>query len=213
MSNAYPYLHALARSSNSIPGSLSICNKSTSFEAPPSSLPLQAPYPTRLPSLHRPSYVTFSFMGLSPDITNCTVFGPRFATYYNILTNPSTPGFTVIQDMNERNVAAIGWKQPAFVEISEMVTRQKTRQWLRLSPNGTYRTMEVRGVRYFWVSRESVISLYSRSSSSDEPIARTTEKDGIFVLDIMPDVLQAGLLELCVVATVLLESHHDIDHD
>jgi hypothetical protein len=89
--------------------------------------------------------------------------------------------------------------------------------------------MDFKGQRYFWVPRQNVISVrilffFSRcggamlnSSShlqlyntaggvSPEPIAKITEGPGSVSLEVTANVIHGGLLEVCVVATILFAS-------
>ncbi|KAF5372664.1 hypothetical protein D9615_009848 [Tricholomella constricta] len=189
MSYNNPYAHATWTSA----ASSSLSN--WSGLPPPNFTPIShEPYPSHLPPFPRSTSVNFTFI-VKPDITNCIVFGPQSWAYFKIVTNPSTSDFTVVQDANGKNIAATIWKEPALVEVAGIVPRTSTKQWLRLSSSRRYRTME----------------LYPSSSSGEDPLAIISELDGSVVLDMSPGALQAGLLDVCVVATLLLMSRRNID--
>lgn len=111
---------------------------------------LPSPLPTNFSQAFSPStpspFVAFHFMECTPNITSSIVLGPQFEKLFHVVTNLTTPGFTVIQNGTGKSIAAIGWKPPAFVEMKGTVARQTTKQWLRLSTSGKYVTPSIHGV-------------------------------------------------------------------
>ena len=88
------------------------------------------PYPSD-PS----NVISFFFTSYSPNIFNCTVVGPKAQPYYTIVTDNQMPGYTVLKNMEGKNVSLVEWQQHPSVEIRGMVSKQTVGNWLRLSPN------------------------------------------------------------------------------
>jgi hypothetical protein len=90
----------------------------------------------------------FQFNSVNGDIKNILVAGPDNRRYFAVVTNPSSPGFTVIQNSDGVDIAAIGWTTHAFIEIPGIVTRQTTRHWIGLAASLKYVVNAVVGSRY-----------------------------------------------------------------
>ncbi|KAF9458629.1 hypothetical protein BDZ94DRAFT_1325399 [Collybia nuda] len=164
------------------------------------------------PSVPPQSFTNFRFILANGDIRNSVVSGPQNKQYFTVMTSPNNPGFTVIKSGDDRAVGAIGWQKPVFLEIPGIVARQTTKNWIGLSANYRYRTMDVKGRRFFWVPQSNVMSLYSSTSGSHPaPTAKITEGAGFIDLEITPEGVTAGLLEICIVAGVLFGSGCNLD--
>ena len=89
-----------------------------------------------LPYPSDPSTMTsFFFTSYNPNIFNCTVVGPKAQPYYNIVTDNQMPGYTVVKNMEGKNVSLVEWQQHPSIEIRGMVSKQQVSNWLQLSPN------------------------------------------------------------------------------
>lgn len=90
--------------------------------------------------------------------------------------------------------------------------------------------MEVRGHKYVWAPYDSFIcvstahifssvafnqyiyiQLYAAGTSPPRTIARICKSFNIISLEMTPEAMQLGLLEVCVVTTVLLQCGRNID--
>lgn len=81
---------------------------------------------------------SFFFTSYNPNIFNCTVVGPKAQPCYTIVTDDQMPGYTVVRDMEGKNVSLIEWQRQPYIEIRGMVSKQAIGTWLRLSPNKEY---------------------------------------------------------------------------
>jgi hypothetical protein len=86
------------------------------------------PYPSA-PS----NTVTYYFTSFKPNILNCSVLGPQNQVYYQIVTDNSMPGYTVIKNAEGKNTSLIEWQAHPFVEIRGTLVKQNVMNWLRLS--------------------------------------------------------------------------------
>lgn len=68
-------------------------------------------------------------------ILNCTVVGPGEQVVYRIVTNSGAPSSTVWKDNDNRSVAMVNWQPNATCEVRNVASRQRVRDWLRLSPD------------------------------------------------------------------------------
>ncbi|KAH9475571.1 hypothetical protein JR316_0012687 [Psilocybe cubensis] len=164
-----------------------------------------------LPPLdHKPSSVVeFYFTSFSPDIFNCVVWGPNQRKFFEIRT-PSN--ITVISKPDEQ-FALIKWSQHPSVEAKGCLSLQRTGDFLKLSPDSSYRTMKIASKTYIWVPRDNGIYLYSGGPNPPEQFARIRLSSDTtkVVLEITSEAFQAGLFEPCIISTLLLFSSRNID--
>ncbi|KAJ6468250.1 hypothetical protein C8R45DRAFT_838113 [Mycena sanguinolenta] len=154
----------------------------------------------------------FYFTAFEPSILNCTVIGQNTFPYFKITTDASLSGYTVIKNTDGKPVALIEWKERPLVEIRNVFSKQSVSNWLSLSEDASHRIMKVKGKRYIWVPQNSTICLYPAGKPNQELLARITRsEDGTVALEITSNAVTVGLLETCVVATVLLQCGHKID--
>jgi hypothetical protein len=148
---------------------------SSAFQTPPLSSLFNALFHNSLQITQ--SHMALRFITLIGDIRNSVVFGPDNLRYFTVTTNASSPEFTVIMDGASSSVGTINWQTPVFVEILGVVPRQTTCQWLLLAPSRRfviymfcaicnsdfpcrrYRTMDMNGVRFFWVKQQNILSV------------------------------------------------------
>ncbi|KAH9848378.1 hypothetical protein C2E23DRAFT_889216 [Lenzites betulinus] len=169
------------------------------------SLPATNP-PTALPNT-----VTFTFTNFKSTIVNSTVIGPQQRTIYRIVTEPTAPACTIFKDNENRNVAMVQWQPHPTVEIHGVASKQRVRDWIRLSSDQSRRVMEVRGVQYAWTPMDGFICLYKAQSLAPRVLARIIRVPNTVTIEMTQDALQGGMLEPCLVATVLLCCGHNID--
>ncbi|KZP26364.1 hypothetical protein FIBSPDRAFT_909295 [Athelia psychrophila] len=133
--------------------------------------------------------VTFTFTSLNPTILNCTVLGPNNRANFSVSTNASMAGYTVFKDAESRNIALIEWQ------------------------NRPYRAVDIRGARYTWAPQDQYICLWAAAceSSGRRCLARISKTYNIVSMEMTPEALQLGLLEACVITTVLLQCGRNID--
>ncbi|KAG7442342.1 uncharacterized protein BT62DRAFT_1010618 [Guyanagaster necrorhizus] len=153
---------------------------------------------------------TFSYRH---SILNSTITGPNDRPYFRVVNDSPSQGKTVIQNHEGHNFTIIEWKSHPVVEIRELLDKQTVASWLPLSSDKTQRAMFARGKWYSWVPYENTICLFTATygSTPPSPIAKILRGDRTVTLDITGQAIQIGLLEICIVATVLLQSERNID--
>jgi len=188
----------------------SINNQTWGSQSPPPASIFGA-LPSTTP-LSPASTLTFLFTSLNPNILNCTVMGPNSQRYFTVSTGGSSHGhgFTIFHKHNGESVAIIEWKQHPIIEVRDIVPKQFTAQWLRRGPNPSYRSMEVKGKWYAWVIREDAVSLCTVGPSPPVMLAKISRDSNAVKLEMTPQAVQAGLLEVSVLATVLFQSGYNI---
>ncbi|KAJ6603581.1 hypothetical protein DFH09DRAFT_1019444 [Mycena vulgaris] len=156
--------------------------------------------------------VTFYFTAFKPTILNCTVLGRNTYPYFKITTDPSLPGYSAIKNPDGKVISLIEWKDRPLVEVRDVFSKQRVSEWLALSPDASHRVMKVNGQHYIWAPQKSTICLYPAATPTPELLARICRgDDGTVSLELTSTAVAAGLLETCVVATVLLQCGHKID--
>ncbi|KAJ7450169.1 hypothetical protein FB451DRAFT_1342936 [Mycena latifolia] len=150
--------------------------------------------------------VTFYFTDFNPSILNSTVIGRNTFPYFKITTDSSLPGYSAVKNPDGKVIALIEWKDRPLVEIRDVFSKRRVADWLALSPDASHRVMKVNGQRYIWAPNKSTICLYPAGTPTPELLGRICRGD-----DGTPTAVTAGLLETCVVATVLLQCGHKID--
>ncbi|KAJ6459150.1 hypothetical protein C8R47DRAFT_1328057 [Mycena vitilis] len=156
--------------------------------------------------------VIFYFTVFKPSILNCTVVGQNTFPYFKVTTDPSMPGYTAVKNPDGKTVALIEWKERPLAEIRNVFSKQRVSDWLPLSADASHRIMKVNGQQYIWAPQKSTICLYPAGTPNAELLARIARgEDGTVSLELTPTVVKAGLVETCVVATVLLQCGHKID--
>ncbi|KAK1219767.1 hypothetical protein PQX77_017507 [Marasmius sp. AFHP31] len=182
-------------------------------------------YPTISPSIYGalPSsgggssssddYLLSFHFACNPTITNAVVTGPNNRTYFRIIDNNPSAGFTLFQNGEGKSVAIIEWRRSpgTIVEIRNIVEKQPVAAWLSLSPDKTYRIMKARNMTLAWVPRNDFVGLFSTGTSAVECYAKIIRGEGYVTLQMTSRAAQLGLLEPCVVAAVLLQSGRKID--
>ncbi|KAJ6540137.1 hypothetical protein DFH09DRAFT_1249541 [Mycena vulgaris] len=156
--------------------------------------------------------VTFYFTAFKPTILNCTVIGRNTYAYFKITTDPSMPGYTAVKNPDGKIIALVEWKDRPLAEIRDVFSKQRVSEWLTLSPDASHRVMKVNGQQYIWAPQKSTICLYPAGTETPELLARIFRgDDGTVSLELTSSAVLAGLLETCVVATVLLQCGRQID--
>ncbi|KAJ7638085.1 hypothetical protein B0H17DRAFT_1164041 [Mycena rosella] len=142
-----------------------------------------------LPFAADPSHsnLIFYFTAFKPTILNCTVIGRNTYPYFKITTDASLPGYSAVKNSDAKVIALIEWKDRPLQRVSD---------WLTLSPDASHRLMKMNGQQYIWAPQKGTICV---------------RDDGIVSLEFTSSAVAAGLLEMCVVATVLLQCGHKID--
>ncbi|OJA21570.1 hypothetical protein AZE42_04124 [Rhizopogon vesiculosus] len=172
--------------------------------APPPSVFGALPYPSASSPL--PNSVTFNFTSLSPTILNCKVIGPRNETYFRVVTDG---GYTMLKDARGSNIALLEWQNHPTVEAPNLLTKQAVGRWLRLSTERSQRFMVHNGVSYIWSPYDRFLQL--SIPGSYDVLARVSKTYDAVVLELTPQAIQLGLLEVGVLATILLQCGKSID--
>ncbi|KAI0642595.1 hypothetical protein C8Q79DRAFT_929010 [Trametes meyenii] len=167
--------------------------------------------PATNPPSAMPNSVTFTFNNFKTTILNSTIVGPQNRTVYRVVTESAAPACTIFKDNESRNVAMVQWQPHATVEIRGAAAKQRVRDWLRLSSDQSRRVMEFQGVKYAWAPMEGFICLYKVQTAAPKVLARVARIPNAVMLDITQEAMQAGMLEPCLVATVMLCAGHNID--
>ena len=81
------------------------------------------------------SVLKFEFSAFQPDILNSVVIGPNNSEYFRIRT--STPTATVIYKAGTP-FATITWDHNPTVEAEGILTRQRTRDFLKMAADNRY---------------------------------------------------------------------------
>ncbi|KAF7342248.1 hypothetical protein MVEN_01812800 [Mycena venus] len=157
--------------------------------------------------------IIFSFTAFNPSILNCTVIrGQSTYLHFAVTTDAAIPGYTAVNNADGKPIALIEWKEPPLVEIRNVFAKQRVSDWLPLSADASHRTMRVNEQNYFWKPQKTAICLYPAGKPPSELLARISRRqDGTVCLEITAAAITDGLLETCVVATVLLQCGHKID--
>ncbi|KAI0346686.1 hypothetical protein BDW22DRAFT_793075 [Trametopsis cervina] len=170
-------------------------------------LPISASVPRAI----QPDSVTFQFAQFNSTVLNCSVLTPQSRVGYRIVTETTMPSCTLWKDQEHRVIAMVQWQPHATLEIRGVAPKQRVREWLKLSPDQSVRTMEVRGVRYAWAPMDTFICLYKTQTSAPKVLARVARAPNTVLLEVTQEAMQLGLLEPCLVATVLFVCGHNID--
>ncbi|EIN08182.1 hypothetical protein PUNSTDRAFT_113777 [Punctularia strigosozonata HHB-11173 SS5] len=142
-----------------------------------------------------PNVLAFHFTSFNPTIMNCTVVGPQSRTFFRVVSDPnSSPFCSIIREFEGRNVALVEWQQHPKVEIAGIADKQRVQTWLGLSSDRTSRNMYINNVGYKWTPSGNDICAHN-----------------IVTLELTYEAMQSGLLEPCVVATLLLCCGRNID--
>ncbi|KAF8967371.1 hypothetical protein BDZ97DRAFT_1656605 [Flammula alnicola] len=157
------------------------------------------------------SAVTFEFTSFNPDVLNCqcVVVGPTNSKVLNIRTRWDVTMIFKAEDP----WAVIRWTEHPTIEANGIITPQPAGSFLKLSPDGCYRTMLVDGKNYAWVPRTDGTYLYSAGPHPPKLLARSRLKrdNTKILLELDAESFRLGLLEPCLISTVLLNNARNID--
>lgn len=107
----------------------------TSSGNPPSifgALP-SVPVSSSAPRSIQADSVQFKLTNFNTTVLNCTVVGPQNHVVYRVVTNSGAPSSTMWKDNESRNVGMVTWQPNATLEVRGVASRQRVRDWLRLS--------------------------------------------------------------------------------
>ncbi|KAK7436745.1 hypothetical protein VKT23_018999 [Stygiomarasmius scandens] len=158
-----------------------------------------------------PALLAFTFASNTSDIFNSVVVGPGNSSQYWVTTDSR---YTMLKTQDGKGVALIEWSQPPKVEVRGTVMKQPASSFLRLSQDGnrSHRIMLFGNQQLSWIAQNSSISLFAiRGAGSAELLARISKSGRAINLEIAQSAAQAGLLPVCLVATILLQSGRSID--
>jgi hypothetical protein len=82
-----------------------------------------------------PAFLSFIFASTDGTVLNSTIIGPQSRKYFQVSTDSTASGYSVVQNSQMESVALIEWGNNPIVEIREIVARQQTAQFLPLSPD------------------------------------------------------------------------------
>ncbi|KAJ3777775.1 hypothetical protein FB446DRAFT_768885 [Lentinula raphanica] len=139
----------------------------------------------------------FSFTGMNPNILNSTLSKGDGQPQYFITTHTTTPGYTILTNVQGRNEVLIEWSHGcAMVEIAGALQKH-------------FRIMNFAGDRYAWMARDKNICMYHRGGEGC--LAQICKEEGIIRIEISPIAISRGLLAPVVLSTILLQSGRVID--
>ncbi|PCH35194.1 hypothetical protein WOLCODRAFT_91463 [Wolfiporia cocos MD-104 SS10] len=169
------------------------------------------PITDTIPRSMQPNSVTFQFTNFNTTILNCTILGPQGRAAYRIVTDPTAPSSTMWKDNESRNVATVNWQPNATVEIRGIASKQRVRDWLRLSSDQSKRIMQIGAIQYAWSPIDNFVCLYKVQSTAPTVLARIARGQRMVMLEMTPEAMQLGLLEAAIVATVMFTCGHNVD--
>ncbi|KAJ8522781.1 hypothetical protein ONZ45_g635 [Pleurotus djamor] len=158
----------------------------------------------------------FQFTSFNPNILNSTVLGPQNQPYFRVVTDTPTPGWTVLQNGQGKNVAFVEWGSRGshpYVEVKNVVPKQRVAEWIPLSPDRKYRTMRVGNKQYAWVPSGQVISLtpLGGSGGASDVLAKISCHQGGVFLEMTSQAINLGLLDAAIVVSFLLMCGRNVD--
>ncbi|KAH6917884.1 hypothetical protein BKA70DRAFT_1245628 [Coprinopsis sp. MPI-PUGE-AT-0042] len=166
------------------------------------------------PAKSAPKFVEFQCTALKPDILNCVIFGPNARHCYSITTGPASstkPSTTVIQNTQGASIARVEWHQHPSVEAANILQKQYVSQFLPMAQDMSHRTMLVKGRPFAWTTKGASIQLYNTAYNPAELVAHITRTPTAIVLNVTQEAIHQGLLEICVIVSVLLYSGRRLD--
>ncbi|KZP26358.1 hypothetical protein FIBSPDRAFT_819775 [Athelia psychrophila] len=188
-------------------------NWNTRSDGGPPSIVGALPYTNSSYPLPPKELVPFTFTALNSTILNCAVLGPNNRVHFSVATDASMAGYTVLKDANSRSIALVEWQNTPLLEARGLLQKQQISNWLRLASDRSYRAVDIRGARYTWAPQDQYICLWTAASQSSgrRCLARISKTYNIVSLELAPEAMQLGLLEACVITTVLLQCGRNID--
>ncbi|KAJ7164531.1 hypothetical protein C8R46DRAFT_1193132 [Mycena filopes] len=154
--------------------------------------------------------LSFEFTSFNPNILNSTVMGPRSRGYFRITTDTPTVGFTVFFNATGTPMAIVEWLDQPVVEIRGILSKRRALDWLAVSPNGSHRKMEALGKHFVWAPGGDYIFLYAAGVGRPQVYAQVSRGEDLVKLELTAEAIQIGLLEICVVASFLLQCGRNI---
>ncbi|KAJ3520185.1 hypothetical protein NMY22_g12861 [Coprinellus aureogranulatus] len=162
---------------------------------------------------------TFHFTSPTGSILNSTVVGPQGKKFFSVATHGV--GHTII--INEQAgsaggeaVGKIEWQAKSpLVSLAGAVAHQPAGQWLYWTGDRRFRAMTARGREFRWMFNTGMFFCYTAGGTTSEFVARIVKgnsAEGIVVsLDMTASAIQAGLLDVCILAAVLFTSGRNLD--
>ncbi|KAJ3567852.1 hypothetical protein NP233_g6087 [Leucocoprinus birnbaumii] len=168
---------------------------------------LPYPFPTS-----GPQHLVFHFTYSTTSILNCSVYGPASKKYVEVTTDINrTPHLTVLRKYDGSPLGIIEWHQKPTVEITGVLPRQYAGRWMPLSQSRSSRIMDARGIKYVWAPVGDSVHLHQYNLPPTQHVAKIQRQSGTVTLDLTTEAVQAGLLEMAIMATVILQSGRNID--
>ncbi|KAJ7454633.1 hypothetical protein B0H11DRAFT_1740370 [Mycena galericulata] len=174
------------------------------------------PYPTQASSS---MLLSFRFTSFNPTLLDSIVMGPRSQAYFRATTDAPTVGFTVVHNSANQPMIMIEWSEEPIVEVRGIIPKQYTSKWLALSPDKrcvcclipwriqTHVSINI----FFWAPDGECICLFSSGLGAPQIYARVSREERAVKLELTAEVIQVCLLEICIAATLLLQSGRNID--
>uniref|UniRef100_A0A8H7XQT3 Uncharacterized protein n=1 Tax=Psilocybe cubensis TaxID=181762 RepID=A0A8H7XQT3_PSICU len=155
--------------------------------------------------------LTFQFL-CADDALNCIIIGPNSKKLFEVRT---TQNVTRVIDESNDVFGNIRWSSHPTLEVRGILSERQTRDFLRLSSDKRFRTMIIQGKSYVWIPVKNGTILHREDLRSPEPMARiayhTTKQGQQIILELVTEAVQQGLLQPCIMATILLSTSRFLD--
>ncbi|KAF9020556.1 hypothetical protein BDZ89DRAFT_1202816 [Hymenopellis radicata] len=149
-------------------------------------------------------------------IVNSIVFGPNKRPFFRVANDLPRHGCTTLTNTEGTDFAVIDWgtgESQVLVEMKDVLDKQTVAAWMPLSADRSRRAMYAFGKWFSWIPKDNCICVATHGSKSPCLYAKVyrDEKLKAVILEVATQAIQIGLLEICIVATVLLQSGSNID--
>ncbi|KAJ7117172.1 hypothetical protein C8R44DRAFT_627037 [Mycena epipterygia] len=158
-----------------------------------------------------PAFVTFQFTSFNPTLLDSTVLGPSSQFYFHVSTASRPLRYTAVRDSTNEAITVIEWLKHPVIEIRDALTKQAVSQWLVLSSDKSYRTMNFDGRSFVWSPEGNYVCLYSTGLEAPRIYARIFRDANALALDLTAEAINMGMLDVCVAAALVLQSGRNID--
>ncbi|KAJ7117180.1 hypothetical protein C8R44DRAFT_627021, partial [Mycena epipterygia] len=171
------------------------------------------PYPKGIDYAAPPSaFVTFQFTSFNPTLLDTIIIGPSSQLYFRVSTASRPLRYTAVRDSTNEAVTVIEWLKHPVIEIRDALTKRAVSQWLMLSSDKSYRTMNFDGRSFVWSPEGNYVCLYSTGLEAPPRIyARIFRDANALALDLTAEAINMGLLDVCAAAALVLQSGRNID--
>ncbi|KAH8813895.1 hypothetical protein DL96DRAFT_506566 [Flagelloscypha sp. PMI_526] len=156
-----------------------------------------------------PHLVPFNFR-FKTSVLNSEVVGPNDRLYFRVQTDERQNMYTGISSQQQVNAGHIEWRPTTLIEFSSVIQRQRANDWVQLDSRTGARQTTIAGRHFTWAADNQHVYLQS-TGSHPEVMARITRQSRSVSLEIVAQALSVpGILESCVMATILFLSGREL---